>query len=103
MWRKKSLTVRNLGKNKLGVYQGSCKGKVWQSETSYTSPCTDPAEEPSLSEGVYERSFFFYEEEEKAIKEQCNRKNRKGLEVEEDNGRRKQKGKSALGKIFLKK
>ena len=37
------------------------------------------------------------------MREQCSRKNKKGLEAEEDGGRRKQKGKSALGKIFLKK
>ena len=36
------------------------------------------------------------------MKEQCSRKNKKGPEAEEDGGRRKQKGKSALGKIFLK-
>ena len=61
--------MRNLGKKQIGVYQRSRKWKAGRSETSYTSPCTDPVEEPSPSEGAEECSLFFHEEEEEAIKD----------------------------------
>ena len=60
------------------------------------------AEEPSPSKRVGERSFLSHEEEEEAMKEKCSKK-QKGLEAEEDGKRRKQKRKSVLEKIFLKK
>ena len=82
------------------MYQGSYRGKARQSETSCTSPYVDPTEEPSPSEGVGERSFLFHEEKEEAMKEQCSRK-QKGLEVEEDDERRKQKRKNVLEIIFF--
>ena len=46
------------------MYQGSHKEKAGRSTTSYTLPYADPAEEPSPSEGVGERSLLFREEEE---------------------------------------
>lgn len=50
------------------MYQGSHRGKVGRSETSYPSPCANPAEELSSSIRVGERSFLFCEEEEEAMK-----------------------------------
>ena len=87
--------MKHICPNKLGVYQGSRKGKARRFETSCTLPYADPAEKPSLLEGVGELSFLFCEEEEEVMKEQCSRK-QKGLEVEEDDARRKQKRKSVL-------
>ena len=60
---RRGLTVRHQRKkNRLGVYQGSRKGKVRLSVTPCGSPCTDP-EDLSPSKGLGVHSLFFREEE----------------------------------------
>ena len=51
------------------MYQRSRREKAGRSNISYTSPCADPDEELSPSEGVGEHSFLFREKEEEAMKE----------------------------------
>ena len=50
-------------KNRLGVYQGSRKGKLGRSATPCDSPYMEP-EEPSPSEGLGVHSLLLREEEE---------------------------------------
>jgi len=63
------------------VYRGSRSGKAEWSETSYSSPCTDPNKELSPLEGVGEHSFLFHKEAEEAMEGHSVIEG-KGLEIE---------------------
>ena len=69
------------------MYRGSRSRKAERSETSYSSPCTNPTKELSLLEGVGEHSFLFHKEAEKAMEGRSVIEG-KGLEIE---GKRKQR------------
>ena len=81
------------------MYQGSHKGKAGQSTTSCTSPCVDPAEEPSPSEGMGEDSLsFFMRKRKKPFKDSVTERLRE-FRIEEGNkGKSRERG-DELGNI----
>ena len=81
------------GKNRLGVYQGSLKGKVGCSTTSSTSPYAD-LEELSPLEGLGVR-FLLFREEEEAMKWHCDKEKKKEVEGMRDE---EEKAKEEIGR-----